>query len=210
VTIKETDPTVSTSDAEPVTQAAPDLFIYQTPEPDPATEADLESEAEADEDLEVDSEADEDAEVEALVDDDVDPYETESEAVEVESEVTTDGRPQDNGEDPEALDLQDDTEVLEVEAPAVGTIEGRPFLSDGGVFEERWNAVQIGFVDDPRSAVESADHLVTEAIDDLAKILAGHRELLQAQWHQDDDVDTEQLRVVFRDYRALLLGMLHT
>lgn len=136
--------------------------------------------------------------------DDVDDVDTDDET---EPEVT-DGRPEDNGEDPEALDPQDDTEVLE--ATADGATEGRPFLSDDGIFEERWNAIQIGFVDDPRSAVESADHLVTEAIDDLAKILASHRELLQAQWRQDDDVDTEQLRVVFRDYRALLLGLLHT
>ena len=158
-------------------------------------------------DANLDVESEEDAEVQSVVDDDADDVDSDEET---ESEVTTDGRPEDNGEDPEALDPQEDTEVLEVGAPADEAPEGRPFLSDDGILEERWNTIQIGFVDDPRSAVESADHLVTEAIDDLARILAGHRELLLAQWRQDDDVDTEQLRVVFRDYRALLLGLLHT
>jgi hypothetical protein len=34
----------------------------------------------------------------------------------------------------------------------------------------------------------------------------GCRDSLQAQWCQDDDVDTERLRVVFQDYRAFLFG----
>jgi hypothetical protein len=200
VTINETDPTASTDDAEPVTQSTPDLFIYQTPQPLPSSA--VESDVEAD------------VEAESEVDDDVDHID------ETDSEAATDGRPEHNGDgqaepDPEG-DLPEDpaTQLAatdgDLEAPADGAVEGRPFLSDGGIFEERWNAIQIGFVDDPRLAVESADHLVTEATDDLAKILVNHRELLQAQWRQDDDADTEQLRVVFRDYRALLLGLLHT
>lgn len=237
VTIRETDPTASTSDAEPVTQSTPDLFIYEPAQPHPAAEADADAEVESEdqddltthaetESAESESQADADVEVESEVDDDVDQID------ETESEAATDTQPEHNGDgqaepdpegelpegpatqfaatdgDPEALDLQHDAEVLD--APADRATEGRPYLSDGGVFEERWNAIQIGFVDDPRSAVESADHLVTEAIDDLAKILVNQRELLQAQWRQDDHVDTEQLRVVFRDYRALLLGLVHT
>jgi hypothetical protein len=280
MTIRETDPTAPAADDEPVTQSTPDLFVYQTPDPDPAAEIEAEEDDEVqavfDDDVDpsdeteavVEVEADDDAHIEmASQVDDVDTYddETEAEAADVEveaeaeaeaededeaeveaaepevdddvdlydeteSDAAIDGQPEHNGDgqaepdaedegpddpatqlvaidgDPETLDPQDHAEVLE--GPADGATEDRPFLSDGGVFEERWNAIQIGFVDDPREAVQSADHLVTEAIDDLAKILVNQRELLQAQW--GDDVDTEQLRVVFRDYRALLLGLLHT
>lgn len=222
MTIKETDPTAPAPDDEPMTQSTPDLVIYHTPDPDPAAEIEAEEDDEAQ--AVFDDDVDPSDETEAVVeaDDDVDLYD------ETESDAATDGQPEHNGDgqaepegelpddpatqlvaidgDPETLDPQDDTEVLE--APANGATEDRPFLSDGGVFEDRWNAIQIDFVDDPRQAVQSADHLITEAIDDLAKVLVNQRELLQAQW--DDDVDTEQLRVVFRDYRALLLGLLHT
>ena len=225
MTMRETDPTARAPDDEPVTQSTPDLFVYQAPDPDPAAKI----QAEEDDEVQAvfDNDVDPSDETEAVVEaddeaDEVDTYddETDSDAAELEAEVESeetdvetesDGQPEHNGDgqaepDPETLDPQDDAEV--VEAPADGATEDRPFLSDGGVFEERWNAIQISFVDDPRQAVQSADHLVTEAIDDLAKILVNKRELLQAQW--DDDVDTEQLRVVFRDYRALLLGLLHT
>lgn len=169
------------------------IATYDEPEPETA-ESEVDDEIAAygtpeSETAETEPEVDDEATV--AVEPDIDTSD------EVEPQAVTDGLPGHNGDGP-----------AEPEGPHEVVIGGRPYLRDGGVFEERWTAIQTGFVDDPRLAVESADHLITEAIDDLAKILAGHRETLQAQWR--DDVDTEQLRVVFRDYRAYLLGLLHT
>jgi hypothetical protein len=110
--------------------------------------------------------------------------------------------------EPETLDLRDEVDLREASAEVA--TEGRPFLNDADVFEERWNAIQTSFVDGPRPAVQRADRLVTEAMEELAKNLVSHRDSLQAQWRQGDDVDTEQLRVVFQAYRAFLFGLLST
>jgi hypothetical protein len=259
VTASQTDPTAPNQD-EPVTPTTPDLFIYQTPPPDPSARADLEAltddEVEPDVDTGDDTEPDpaevqgeaEDVAVDSEVHGDVGPDDdTEPEAVEVpteaddeveidvdddidthdetESAAAADGQPGHNGdgqsevdpgvERPEhtaiqlgTLDPQDDAEASDV--PADLAIEGRRFLCDGGAFEERWNVIQNGFVDDPHQAVESADLLVAEATEDLARILASHRESLQDRWRPEDDVDTEQLRVVFQSYRGFLHELLDT
>jgi hypothetical protein len=89
-------------------------------------------------------------------------------------------------------------------------VEGlaRPLLPDPGVWEERWTSVQAGFVDDPGQSIHQADLLVTEAMEDLAKMLLSRREALQGQWRKDAAPDTEQLRVAIQGYRALLFGLL--
>jgi len=215
VTIRQTDPTAPRQDGEPATPTSPDIVIYQTP-PEPSTELNVDEDVETYDEPEPDPAEvlpETDAAVESETDGDGDPYD--------ETEPDTAGEPGRNGDgDPEVgpavepttqdatLDPPREADVPAV--PADQETEGRPFLSDGGIFEERWNAIQIGFVDDPRHAVEDADHLVAEATNDLALILASHRESLQTKWQREDDVDTEQLRVVFRSYRGLLLGLLDT
>src|SRR4051812_33224081 len=42
-------------------------------------------------------------------------------------------------------------------------------------FRKRWEEVQTGFVDDPRQAVEQADHLVAEVMKRLAELFAEER-----------------------------------
>ncbi|KUJ58489.1 hypothetical protein PV336_00810 [Streptomyces sp. MI02-2A] len=64
-----------------------------------------------------------------------------------------------------------------------------------------------GFVDNPREAVEEADHVVEEAAARLAEALASRRRTLKASWQDTGDgphatADTEQLRLALRDYRA--------
>ena len=96
------------------------------------------------------------------------------------------------------------------EAPMLST-EGRPLLTDAGVWEDRWTGIQVAFVDDPGLSIQQADRIVTEAMEELAKILLAHRETLQAQWRDGDQPpDTEQLRLTFQGYRALLFGLLST
>jgi hypothetical protein len=66
----------------------------------------------------------------------------------------------------------------------------------------KWDAVQVGFVDEPRQAVERADALVAGAMKRLAEIFAEERARLEGQWDRGDSVSTEELRLALRRYRA--------
>jgi hypothetical protein len=57
-----------------------------------------------------------------------------------------------------------------------------------------------GFVDEPRAAVEEADHVLEDLTTRLAESLAGRRRTLRTSW-QDSGEDTEQLRLALRDDR---------
>jgi len=65
-----------------------------------------------------------------------------------------------------------------------------------------WEAIQAGFVDEPRAAVEEADHLVATTIKRLAETFAEERGRLEAQWDRGDDVSTEELRLALQRYRT--------
>jgi hypothetical protein len=66
----------------------------------------------------------------------------------------------------------------------------------------RWDSVQVGFVDEPRRAVEQADALVAAAMKRLAEIFAEERARLEGQWDRGDSVSTEDLRLALRRYRS--------
>jgi hypothetical protein len=65
-----------------------------------------------------------------------------------------------------------------------------------------WDSIQAGFVDEPRKAVEDADHLVATTMQRLAEVFAAERATLEGQWDRGDDVSTEDLRLALRRYRA--------
>ncbi|HXU99340.1 MAG TPA: hypothetical protein VG166_02450 [Caulobacteraceae bacterium] len=69
-------------------------------------------------------------------------------------------------------------------------------------FRGRWDDVQAGFVDEPRTAVREADSLVAEAMTRLADIFASERSRLEAAWDRGDDVSTEDLRLALQRYRS--------
>jgi hypothetical protein len=69
-------------------------------------------------------------------------------------------------------------------------------------FRSRWEKIQIGFVDEPRTAVVQADELVANAIKRLAEVFAAERHKLEAEWDKTDNVSTEDLRVALRRYRS--------
>jgi hypothetical protein len=66
----------------------------------------------------------------------------------------------------------------------------------------RWESLQVGFVDEPRRAVKEADQLVNEAIGSLSKRFSTQRERLEQQWHREQNVSTEELRLAFQRYRS--------
>jgi len=69
-------------------------------------------------------------------------------------------------------------------------------------YRTRWEAVQTGFVDEPRKAVEEADSLVAQVIKRLSEVFADERTNLEHQWDQGDKISTEDLRIALQKYRS--------
>jgi hypothetical protein len=66
----------------------------------------------------------------------------------------------------------------------------------------RWESIQTGFVDSPRTSVQQADELVASAIQQLAERFADERNNLERQWDRGDQVNTEDLRIALTKYRT--------
>jgi hypothetical protein len=90
------------------------------------------------------------------------------------------------------------------EAVADDEDERRPLLEEEATVEvrSRWEKIQGGFVDEPRRAVEEADTLVAELMQQLADSFANERKGLEGQWDRGDEVSTEDLRIALQRYRS--------
>ncbi len=73
---------------------------------------------------------------------------------------------------------------------------------DSEHFRTRWNEIQGKFVDEPRDAVQQADALVSEVVDQITRMFATEHGSLESQWKQGNDVSTEDLRKALQHYRA--------
>ncbi len=69
-------------------------------------------------------------------------------------------------------------------------------------YRSRWEAIQTGFVDEPRKAVEEADALVAQVVTRLAEVFSEERTALEKQWDRGDNISTEDLRVALKRYRS--------
>jgi hypothetical protein len=85
-----------------------------------------------------------------------------------------------------------------------------PLLPSEGVerFQSEWERVQVGFVDEPRQAVQQADQLVAELMRELAEGFAKERAGLEADWDRGEDVSTEDLRLALQRYRSFFQRLL--
>ena len=72
----------------------------------------------------------------------------------------------------------------------------------------RWDSIQVGFVDEPRKAVQEADALVSDTIKRLSEMFARERQNLEQQWGRNDNVSTEDFRVALRRYRSFFSRLL--
>jgi hypothetical protein len=72
-------------------------------------------------------------------------------------------------------------------------------------FRSQWDEVQIGFVDDPVSAVRRADELVAQVMKNLAQTFAQERSHLEGEMK---DGDTEHMRMALRRYRSFFQRLL--
>jgi hypothetical protein len=75
-------------------------------------------------------------------------------------------------------------------------------------FSRRWTDIQSTFVDEPQSAVRSADGLVSEVIQELSQRFSQERQGLEHQWSGGGDVSTEDLRMALRHYRDFFQRLL--
>ena len=79
---------------------------------------------------------------------------------------------------------------------------------EAGGFRTRWDAVQTGFVDEPRKAVEEADALVAQVIKRLSEVFADERAALERQWDRGEQISTEDVRLALRKYRSFFQRLL--
>jgi hypothetical protein len=81
-------------------------------------------------------------------------------------------------------------------------------VDDPEGFQRRWDAVQSGFVDEPRHAVEEADSLVSELIQTLSDGFSNERRQLEEQWSSGQEVSTDDLRRGLQRYRSFFQRLL--
>jgi enoyl-CoA hydratase/carnithine racemase len=74
----------------------------------------------------------------------------------------------------------------------------------------RWGEIQTRFIDDPKEAVQAADQLVAEVMHKLASTFAERKQGLEHHWQHSNEVATEDLRVVLRQYRSFFNRLLST
>ncbi|MFE9552245.1 hypothetical protein ACFYOD_01915 [Streptomyces sp. NPDC006703] len=84
-------------------------------------------------------------------------------------------------------------------------VPGNPLLAeDGDKLRLRLQHAAIGFVDEPRAAVEEAASVLDELADTLAEAIARRRGALRASWQDTSGAAaTEDLRIALRSYRQL-------
>jgi hypothetical protein len=75
-------------------------------------------------------------------------------------------------------------------------------------FRTQWDAIQTGFVDEPRKAVQEADALVSVVVKRLSEVFVDERNSLERQWGKGDEVSTEDLRLALRKYRSFFERLL--
>ena len=107
---------------------------------------------------------------------------------------------------PEAMAAQRSRPEMERQDEPLAALFLGPVAED---FRRRWDAVQIGFVDDPRQAVREADELVRQMLKNLAQTFSDERAGLDAQGDgAADGASTEKLRLALRRYRSFMQRLL--
>ena len=96
-----------------------------------------------------------------------------------------------------------ETSVIEgVISTNVGSVAALLNHDESELFRTRWSEIQGRFVDEPRSAVQQADALVSEVIDKITEMFSNEHSSLEGQWKEGKDVSTEDLRQALQHYRS--------
>jgi hypothetical protein len=86
--------------------------------------------------------------------------------------------------------------------PVSGSLAALLDREESEHFRTRWNEIQGKFVDEPRTAVQQADGLVSEVVDRITRLFAQEHSSLESQWNLGSDVSTEDLRKALQHYRS--------
>jgi len=88
--------------------------------------------------------------------------------------------------------------------------EAQPLFVEGDAqgYQDRWQQIQIRFVDEPKDSVHDADTLVAEIVQKLTTRFAEEKENLERQWSSGEQVSTEDLRQALQHYRSFFQRLL--
>lgn len=75
-------------------------------------------------------------------------------------------------------------------------------------FRAEWQQIQTRFVDDPKDAVQGADHLLAEVLESLTGAVTERKHELEGHWHGESEALTEDLRLALRRYRSFVNQLL--
>jgi peptidoglycan hydrolase-like protein with peptidoglycan-binding domain len=75
-------------------------------------------------------------------------------------------------------------------------------------YSARWQTIQGHFVDEPKGAVEEADGLVAEVIQELATTFASQRKDLESKWQSGGEASTDDLLLALRQYKSFFQRLL--
>jgi polyhydroxyalkanoate synthesis regulator phasin len=75
-------------------------------------------------------------------------------------------------------------------------------------FRSRWETLQVGFVDDPKIAVDQARELVNEVVHEVAQMLDEAQLKLRHDLQRGPDTSTEEQRHAFQRYRVFFQRLL--
>ena len=114
--------------------------------------------------------------------------------------------------EPLAREHIDDHDHTHVDDHDHAHIDDRPMAMFAGAeaagYRTQWDAIQTGFVDEPRKAVQEADALVALVMKRLSEVFTNERTSLERQWGEGDEMSTEDLRVALRRYRSFFERLL--
>lgn len=88
--------------------------------------------------------------------------------------------------------------------------EGRTLLAEreASGLRSEWDGIMTSFIDEPRTAVEEADKLVSETIQRVSQVFTEERSKLSQNWINSKEASTEDLRQSLQNYRALFSRLL--
>lgn len=111
------------------------------------------------------------------------------------------------GEQEERQEMGQEAETAQ---PEVDEDAGDPLFADEELtdFRSQWDTLQARFVDEPRSAVEGADALVSDLVERLTAGFSDARSRLEDSWEQGGEGSTEDLRLALKRYRSFFNRLL--
>ena len=106
------------------------------------------------------------------------------------------------------IDRDPSSERIEPEG-ATGPGASTPWSAHAGllpddelvIYQERWDELQVRFIDEPRHSVRQADDLVGEVTRQIAERFTHGRDDFEKRWEGGDEPTTEELRQALQRYR---------